>query len=48
MVGLLAGLVIGCTALIYGFIDGLTNIDGPPKMGIIQDWKNRRAYKKGK
>jgi len=44
--GLVLGFLIGCFALLWGLVEGLTDIDGPPKMGLIEDWKNRRAYKK--
>lgn len=46
VVALIVGFAIGVMALLYGIFDGLTNIDGPPRVGLIEDWKNRRAYKK--
>lgn len=43
---LIVGFVIGAMALLYGLFDGLTNIDGPPKLGRYGEWKIRRVNKK--
>ncbi|WXW92666.1 membrane protein [Streptomyces phage Enygma] len=45
-VGLVLGFVAGCYALFWGFLEGLTNIDGPPKLGWYGEWQIRRANKK--
>lgn len=42
------GFVLGVYGLLFGTMDWLTNIDGPPRVGLIEDWKRRRAYKRGK
>lgn len=46
LVAVAVGFWLGVMALIFGGIEMLKDIDGPPKLGWYGEWKLNRANKK--